>query len=293
MKLRSISLALVAFVLTACGGSDDKDSLVTRDISLDVSAVVGTASVSCGELTEVLVGTGNEGNGNAPDFKDFRLYISDIQVATDDGEFMDLKLTQNDWQYENVVLLDFEDAASSCTSGTSAINKTISGSLEGLNSDEYTRMRFTIGVPENLNHLDRTTAASPLNLDGMTWSWAGGYKHMRIDVNGWNIHLGTTGCTLDDNNENLDCSNDRPNRPVYTFDNVDTDLSTVVFDYAALVQDSDITTDAGGALGCMSGVTDPECAALFTNLGLNVTTGECASEGCDSQTWVRIEMGSR
>ena len=40
MNLRSISLALTAFLLTACGGSDD-DSVVTRDISLNVSAVVG------------------------------------------------------------------------------------------------------------------------------------------------------------------------------------------------------------------------------------------------------------
>jgi hypothetical protein len=120
----------------------------------------------------------------------------------------------------------------------------------------------------------------------MTWSWAGGYKHMRLDVDGWNIHLGTTGCSLDDNNENLDCSSARPNRPVYTFENIDTESSAIVFDYAALVENSDITTDAGG---CMSGATDPECAALFTNLGLDVTTGECASEGCDSQNWVRFE----
>lgn len=296
MTLRSISLALIACVLTACGGGSsgsDDESTVTKDISLDVSAVVGKASVACGELTEVLVGTGNEGNGSAPDVKDFRLYVSGIQVATDDGEFIDLELTQNDWQYENVALLDFEDATSSCTSGTSATNTSISGSLEGLSSDDYTRVRLTVGVPENLNHLDRTTAASPLNLDGMTWSWAGGYKHMRLDVDGWNIHLGTTGCTLDDssadNNENLDCSNARPNRPVYTFENVDTASSTLVFDYAALVENSDITTDVGGAPGCMSGATDPECAALFTNLGLNVETGECASGGCDSQTWVRVE----
>lgn len=292
MKLRSISLALAAFVLTACGGGSsgsDDETTVTKDISLDVAAVVGTASVACGELTEVLVGSGNGGNGSAPEFKDFRLYVSDIQVATDGGEFVDLELTQNDWQYENVVLLDFEDATSSCTSGTTATNKSIRGSLEGLSSDEYTRVRFTLGVPENLNHLDRTMAASPLNLDGMTWSWAGGYKHMRLDVDGWNIHIGTTGCTLDENNNNLDCSNDRPNRPVYTFENIDTASSKLVFDYAALVSNSDITADAGGAVGCMSGATDPECAALFTNLGLDVATGECASEGCDSQTWVRVE----
>lgn len=292
MTLRSISLALAAFALTACGGGSsgsDDETTVTKDISLDVAAVVGTASVTCGELTDVLVGTGNGGNGSAPEFKDFRLYLSDIQVATDDGEFVDLELTQNDWQYENVVLLDFEDATSSCTSGTTATNKSIRGSLEGLSSDEYTRVRFTIGVPENLNHLDRTTAASPLNLDGMTWSWAGGYKHMRLDVDGWNIHIGTTGCTLDENNNHLDCSNDRPNRPVYTFENIDTASSKLVFDYAALVRNSDIAADAGGAVGCMSGASDPECAALFTNLGLDVATGECVSEGCDSQTWVRVE----
>lgn len=288
MMLRRILLTLAAFNLTACGGSDD-ESMVTKDISLDVSAVVGSTSVACGELTEVLVGTGNEGNGTAPEIKDFRLYLSDIQLATDRGDFIDIELAQNDWQFQNIVLLDFEDATSSCVSGTSATNKNITGSLKGLSSDEYTRVRFTLGVPENLNHLDRTTAVSPLNIDGMTWSWAGGYKHMRLDVEGWNIHLGTTGCTLDENNDNLDCSNARSNRPVYTFENIDADSSRLIFDYAALVENSDITTDAGGAAGCMSGVSDPECSALFTNLGLSVDTGECINGGCDTQTWVRVE----
>ena len=285
------SICVNALILGACGGdsSDDNNGVTTRNVSLDFAAMVGTTSVACGEMTGELVGTANDGNGSSPDIKDFRLYISSVQVAGDDGEFVDVTLDQTDWQYQNVALLDFEDGSSSCTSGTIQTNTQITGSAEVM---PITQVRFTVGVPEQLNHLDASTAASPLNLSGMHWNWAGGYKHMRLDVAGWNIHLGTTGCTLDENNTNLDCSKARPNRPVYSFDRFSQEDDTITLDYAALVKDSDITTNTEDTPpGCMSAGSDPECAEIFSNLGLNVTTGECADadDGCDSQTWVSIK----
>jgi uncharacterized repeat protein (TIGR04052 family) len=282
------SMLLPSLLLTGCGSDDNNNSgsAASKSYTLTFSAAVGAEDMACGEAS-TLVGTANGGNGSLPDIKDFRLYVSDVQVATATGEFVSLTLDQNDWQYQNVGLLDFEDGSSTCTSSTTATNMTISGTAP---EADYSRVRFTIGVPQELNHLDRATAVSPLNIDGLTWSWAGGYKHARIDVTGWNIHLGTTGCTLDENNENLDCSNDRPNRPTYTFANVDFNSSVINFDYAALVKDSDITSNTSGtATGCMSSATDPECNALFEHLGLDIETGECAADGCDSQDWVSLK----
>lgn len=287
MELRNIMPLALATLLAACGGEDNNNETqnATQPVVLSFAAKVGADDLVCGENT-TLVGTANSGNGSLPTVKDFRLYISSLQVATDSGEFVDVALDQTDWQYQNVALIDFEDGSSTCSSGTTAMHKNISGTVP---AGQYSRVRFTIGVPQELNHLDRTSAASPLNIDGMTWSWAGGYKHARMDVNGWNIHLGTTGCTLDANNENLDCSNDRPNRPTYTFNAVDLKNSVITLDYAALVSTSDITANAGGAVGCMSAETDPECAPLFSKLGLDVTSGECAAGGCDTQGWVTVE----
>ena len=285
MEFKKLTPLMLAALLAACGGDDnDNKDNGPQAVTINFAAKVGSADLTCGENT-TMVGTANSGNGSLPIIKDFRLYISSVQVAGNDGEFVNVELDQNDWQHQNVALLDFEDGSATCSSGTTATHNSISGKIP---AGEYTQLRFTLGVPQELNHLDRTTAPSPLNIDGMTWSWAGGYKHARMDVAGWNIHLGTTGCTLDSNNENLDCSADRPNRPTYTFNNFSAD-SVVTFDYAELVSTSDITSNANGALGCMSGETDAECAPLFSKMGLDITSGECAADGCDSQSWITLE----
>ena len=89
----------------------------------------------------------------------------------------------------------------------------------------------------------------------------------------WNFHLGSTDCTGDPQlGEAVTCG--RPNRPEITLDNFDPVLNTVLIDYSDLIANSDISVGAGGAPGCMSGATDPECAAVFAQLGMDVSTGE-------------------
>ncbi len=279
--------AVSVLSLTGCGSDSSSSGVASQEVSLQFSASIGAETAACGAST-TLVGNGDGGNGTAPDLKDFRLYVSGVQVATATGEFVDVALSASDWQQQGVALLDFEDGSSSCTAGTAETRNVIEGTVpEG----DYSRVRFTLGVPEALNHLNQETATTPLNVSGLYWNWAGGYKHARIDVAGWNIHLATTGCSLDDNNDNLDCSGARPNRPLYTLENVDLSSSTINFDYAALVAGGDISTDQGGASGCMSSAADPECAVVFANLGLDVTTGECidGTDSCDAQTWVTVK----
>ena len=67
-----------------------------------------------------------------------------------------------------VALLDFEDDTGSCSNGTAQTHTQITGTVpEG----EYTGLRFTIGVPAERNHVNQATAPSPLNIEGMFWSW--------------------------------------------------------------------------------------------------------------------------
>ena len=47
----------------------------------------------------------------------------------------------------------------------------------------------------------------------------------------------------------------------------------VVLDVAQLWQGSDVSQDGGGAMGCMSGATDPECPAIFQALKIDANTG--------------------
>ena len=67
------------------------------------------------------------------------------------------------WQYENVALLDFEDKTGGCRDvGTVETNAQVVGTVpEG----DYTGLTFDLGVPFELNHIDASTAPSPLNVD--------------------------------------------------------------------------------------------------------------------------------
>ena len=62
----------------------------------------------------------------------------------------------------------------------------------------------------------------------------------------------------------------------------------IVLDYAELLKNVDITTDLGGAKGCMSGLTDPECAydsgKMLNMIGLDDENqvGLCIDGDCTS-----------
>lgn len=46
---------------------------------------------------------------------------------------------------------------------------------------EYRGVRFDVGVPRDQNHLDATSAPSPLSIeDGMYWAWNSGYIFMSV-----------------------------------------------------------------------------------------------------------------
>lgn len=47
---------------------------------------------------------------------------------------------------------------------------------------DYRGIRFNVGVPRELNHLDATSAQSPLSVDdGMFWAWNSGYVFSRFE----------------------------------------------------------------------------------------------------------------
>jgi uncharacterized repeat protein (TIGR04052 family) len=215
---------------------------------------------------------------------DFRLYVHDVRLVTEGGQEVPFALDQDGvWQHEGLALLDFEDKTGSCSNGTANLNTTLRGKAP---AGSYKGLRFKVGVPFALNHGDSAKAPSPLNLSTMFWSWNGGYKFLRADVRlkegaPRNFHLGSTGCQGGD--AVTSCSH--PNRPEISLDSFDPSSGKVIVDYAALVADADLSKDGGGAPGCMSGVDDPECAAIFPRLGLSLSTG--APEG--NQSAFRVE----
>ncbi|MEZ4306472.1 MAG: metallo-mystery pair system four-Cys motif protein [Polyangiaceae bacterium] len=232
---------------------------------------VGDKVFSCAD-TYTGLGTSNA----EAKITDFRVYVHDIELLAG-GEKIPVTLEQDGvWQYENLALLDFESGDGACANGTTELHTAITGTVpEG--TGPFDGIRFKVGVPFELNHADVATAPSPLNLTGLFWNWNGGYKFLRVDsvpvgaAMSFNLHLGSTEC-MDDGNGGVSMCN-KPNRPEVELSGTSPLTTKILVDYAAAVSGADLSQNMGGAPGCMSGATDPECGPIFDHLGIDIDTG--------------------
>jgi uncharacterized repeat protein (TIGR04052 family) len=287
-----------------------------QEVTLNFALKSGNEAVACGQ--KVALGA----TQSMTELLDARLYLSNVRVITASGEEIPVELTQDGvWQYENVALLDFENATGACQ-GTPETNTQIVGETEA--DEAITGIAFTVGIPEDLNHLDAATAVAPLNMTEMWWAWLFGYKFIKIDLtsgnnmvadhategetasteaseaeassshggdsaqNGWFIHLGSTGCVGEDFvfPPNAPCAN--PNRIEVKLNNLDVANHTIVLDLNKLLQRVDISRSLRlEPPGCMSEATDPDCLALFTTgFGLSLKNGQ---QLVDSPAFFRAE----
>lgn len=248
---------------TDTGGTTDTGGPETTPLSLTFEARVGAEPFAC---DETYTNVGTTASTWAP--KDFRFYVHDVRVVDDAGKEVPVVLVADGkWQTDQVALLDFEDKKAGCTNGTTDVNGTLQGTIP--KGTVVKGVRFRVGVPEALNHQDQASAPSPLNLSTMFWSWADGYKHVRIEgasakLGGFLVHLGSTDCSA--TGGATTCA--RSNRPEVALDAFDPTSSKVIVDLAKLLAGSDVDANGGGPPGCMSGATDPDCVPLFDRFGL-------------------------
>lgn len=268
-----------ATALSACGGggSDTPVDTGPRSLSIEFAAVAGSTPVKCGT---VVAGLGS-GAVDAQ-VKDLRFYIANVSLVKADGTLVPLTLSANDdWNFakdgQSVTLIDLEDATGTCSAGTPATNVTIKGTVP---AGSYTGVQLTLGVPFALNHSDYATATKPLDVQAMAWSWQSGRKFAKIEVTdpagpagSWtaktfNVHLGSTGCTGNPaSGETVSCK--APNRMAFSLSSFNPDTQKIAVDIKALLAGNDITRNAAGAAGCMSGGTDPECAKVFESMAID------------------------
>ena len=153
--LSATTLTLAVWMLFASASAQ-------QSVTLNFTALVNDREATCG-VTHENIGA----EGSTVEFQDLRFYISDVRLLTADGE-VKLELTSNQWQHQDVALLDFEDGSARCAeSGNEAMNSTVTGSAP---AGEYTGLVFNMGVPFSLNHADVATAPTPLNVSSMWWS---------------------------------------------------------------------------------------------------------------------------
>ncbi len=260
-----------------------------QPVEIRFDARVGAASARCGQA---YAGVGTSKAGLR--FQDIRFYVSAVRLIDARGGEVPVTLIPDDqWQNDQVTLLDFEDRTGNCN-GSAGTNMAVRGTVP---KGDYRGVVFEIGVPQAINHQDPTLAASPLNVTGMTWPWRIGYKFTGVDMEtsggaggpsaatGFSIHLGSTECADGPPMAapKIACAN--ANRPTYRLSGFDPARSVVVLDIGALLAGTDITVNAPkSASGCMSFPGDGDCGAIFDRLGL-------AWEGKASggQKWVRAD----
>ncbi len=291
MKFLIVPLAIAASV--GINSNAFAKSKTTTNIAIEFGLKSANQSVSCKD-TGLKFGLDN----SSASIKDARFFVSNLNVIDAKGNAHPLQLVQNDWQYQNVALVDFEDASGKCDANaqtnTSIVAMPYSGKVSGIS--------FDIGVPLSvigkdgkrisLNHSNTETSPSPLNISGMGWNWQGGKKFIKFElvpddgitrkddkIKVWTVHLGSTGCAgnpADDTD--LVCSSS--NRVHIKLDKFNPKTDKVIFDIGALFAKSHVTKDDGGASGCMSSPLDPECAGIFEQLGLRLTE---SSQGAKDQ----------
>lgn len=304
---KCVGLGVVSglLALAGCGGSssssDTNQQAAETQLSLPFKAVVGSDPVSCGNTF-----TGLGTSGTDVSFADFRFFVHGLALVTDQGEVLPVSLDASAaGQNADVALLDFRDKANVnengdlvavCTDGTEdnpGFKSTIQGAVMLDPAVTIQSVQFSLGVPFNLNHANPTSAEEPLRSPGqalgMTWNWQNGYKFLATDVlpsggvtrpsdptyssQKWNVHLGSTGCEVSTSElaEGTDpetCANENRLQVTLPVGALELDNLAVQIDYAALVSGSNLGQDNGGAPGCMSGPTDPECDAVFERLAL-------------------------
>ena len=254
-------LAGLAFSVTLAACSDEPDQVV----AITFRPQVGTEAFSC---TATYTGFGTTGSTVA--FTDFKLYVSDVRLVTSSGSEEPVTLEQDgEWQLQNVALLDFDTGTGSCA-GSTETNYQVKGTVP---AGTYTGIKFTMGIPFDLNHGDVATAAAPLNSTDMFWVWNYGYKFLRVDLSttgqpdGFFLHVGSTGCNgATATSPPTSCT--ELNEAAITLTGFNAATDVIVVDPKPVLATTDVDQDAGDEPGCMSSPTDPECATIFPRLSL-------------------------
>jgi len=252
-------------VAPGCDGEGGEDGLT----AVTFRAVLGDRLLRCGETYDA-VGLA----ATTIQLEDLRFYVHDVALVDSAGLEVPLALEQDGrWQVGDLALVDLEDRTGACRNGTVELNPSVRGEVP---PGDYVGLAFTLGVPVELNHEDAATAPSPLNLSRMFWSWTGGYKFIRLDLNpgqasGWNVHIGSTACSGNPL-VGVECQNG--NRVRVVLEGFDAARDVVAFDVGRLLDGSDLSATQPPGAGCMSDLGDLDCGPVYQRLGLEPAPGE-------------------
>ncbi len=196
---------------------------------------------------------------------DLRFFVSNVILLDANGVQHNVTLTPDErWQQDGVALIDLESGNKACSNGTADMNPSIKGTVV---AGEFVALKFSVGVPFELNHANPLLAQPPLDRAAMHWHWRSGYKFLRAGVSnatdGFWIHLGSTGC--EGTIQNITGCH-FPNRVSVELPGFSADTNTITVDLAELFTGVDL--DDGVRDDCSSSPAESTCARPFESLGL-------------------------
>ena len=193
-----------------------------------------------------------------------QFYISQVDYLTAAGTWHPWTMKTTAYQSNDVALL----GASCQNNNSTQVNWQIDFQSV-VKPSEVKAIRFNLGVPFTLNHLNPLTQNSPLNDSSMFWVWQTGHKFLRLEMSNktddWLFHLGSTGCKAASamRAPKIPCL--QPNLQRFQ---VNTDFSqegkAIVFDLSRLIRNVTLSRQSG----CQSEPENSVCQQLLTNIGL-------------------------
>ncbi|TYK66119.1 MbnP family copper-binding protein [Colwellia echini] len=306
VKMATIALATMMLV-TGC----DSDSLseIAKEIEDEIKGntpfTLNFAAKSAGDLVvcnSVYDNFGSADDGlNSISISDLRFYISNVKFYDADNKELTIELDDNDFQRNSdqgfVGLVDLTSntsgaCADEALGGTERTNASISGTLIAATLADGTaaKVSFDVGVPQAVMKdviATNSQEDAPTPLNEMYWSWASGYRHLVMNFTIENsaeeagkglVHIGSRNCGGDGLlalEEKDSC--DEVNTPTVSFTNFDLANDTIVLDIDELLKNVQFSASGGDevvpTVACHSSPMQADCAAIFENIGLDITDG--------------------
>ncbi len=223
--------------------------------------------------------------GNAiGEVRDLRFYVHDVELLDASGQAYPLALTAlAPWQSADLALIDLVGQQQT------NLNTALRGRAQG---EQFSGIRFKVGVPFTLNHVNLVTAAPPLDRGDLFWSWQTGYKFLRADLTDanreWSFHLGSTGCVSASAVRAPDQPCSRPNLIRVELRGFDPTKEPIrvrideLFKSMSTLQSSVCTGDYE---------YDRGCADVISKTGLQASNGECMND-CRGQRLFTVHVSS-
>jgi len=288
--------------LTGCTKEAPPEDPKPSAFSLKFAATANGKEVGC---TDEIAGVGADGKQTIG-LSDLRFYVSNLQLLDSAGKPVSFTLDSNDFQYNKeagaVALVDLTgNTEGSCggtsiafAEGTARTHKAVTGATL---VSKVASLSFDVGVPQKIMKeviATNTAESAPSPLNEMYWSWATGYRHFIFNFtvkdgaggkgDGY-VHIGSRDCGPPDGLalEDRDACT-FVNTPKVVLAAFDLETDVVQIDLPALVKELDFIAPIydpktfevigqGPGVECHSSPMQPDCKPVFSDLGLDMTTG--------------------